>query len=998
MTKRLIEEWLPIAELGEESIRERRSMTALPPVNYLHVWWARRPLIASRAAVLASILPADIDRKKFMDVLGIHGDPLESRRRMDAAKRKGVRFDGDAYTYKRCFTYSPGSEEKKWVLHQSQRLGISAQPVILDPTAGGGSIPFESIRLGCDTLANDINPVAVFVQKATYEWPSKYGSDLLDEFERLTREFVRKREERVSQFFPQEPSEDCVATNYLWARTVRCPYCAGKVPLSPNWKLSVDGKGVRVVPHLGGGAGDSGRHCSFEIVANPREHSDATVKSGSAICPYSDCGRVIDGADIKSQARAGEMGDQLFAIAFKRKLPAEYTKTGKLKKAKWERGYRAPSAADDNSEFIETTLLDLMPEWEALDLVPSEDIPYGYETNVRWPLHLYGISKWSQFFAPRQLLCHGINVQIFRELLKNESPFTGEMPPVTRAALAYVALSMEKIVNRNSRGSTWIFQREVVAQFFQRHDYSLKWSYAEMSPLVAEFGGDWAFEQVAKCVKELIALLVERPPSGFSDAPLLSHSSIRDNSLSCGLTVSCGPGDSLGHVRDDSVDAIVLDPPYYNNVMYAELSDFFYVWLKRTAGMIFPELFSTPLTDKENEAVANPARHQGNKAAKLLAGIDYQRKMAEIFAECRRVLKSDGVMTLMFTHKATGAWDALTKGLIDAGFAITASWPINTEAEGSLHIKDKSAANSTIFLVCRPRPDQKQEDGVQYWEDLEPRVKAAVRQRIEQFQAGGIRGVDLYLSCFGPALEEFSLHWPIKRGQPKPMEEKTKKRGRAQLTLEELLEQDDPYAVSPEDALDAARREVKAWRMEKLTSGSRRAQLDPLTEWFVLAWDAFQAPQFPFDEALRLARVVGLDLDKDVVGVLAEKKTSDLILWDSSTRATKGKLGAPDGTKSWIDAIHHCAHRARSIDLNAAKQLLDDNGLANSPIFLTALEAVLEVLPLSARYTGFDPVKAAQPAASDFEALENLRRLALAEQVRAPKQLELVLAELAEAS
>ena len=221
--------------------------------------------------------------------------------------------------------------------------------------------------------------------------------------------------------------------------------------------------------------------------------------------------------------------------------------------------------------------------------------------------------------------------------------------------------------------------------------------------------------------------------------------------------------------------------------------------------------------------------------------------------------------------------------------------------------------------------------------------------------------------------------------------------GRVQLSLEELLEQDDPYAVSPEDALDAARREVKAWRMEKLTSGSRHAQLDPLTEWFVLAWDAFQAPQFPYDEALRLARVVGLDLDKDVVGVLAEKKASDLIIWDSSTRATKGKLGAPDGTKSWIDAIHHCAHRARSIDLNAAKQLLDDNGLANSADFLTAMEAVLEVLPLSARYTGFDPVKAAAPAASDFEALENLRRLALAEQVPAPKQLELVLAELAEA-
>jgi hypothetical protein len=589
-------------------------------------------------------------------------------------------------------------------------------------------------------------------------------------------------------------------------------------------------------------------------------------------------------------------------------------------------------------------------------------------------------------------------VEIFRELVNEESAKAGGLSDLRRAALGYVALAVDTLINYNSRSCRWDSTILRVRSVFDRHDFAFVASYAEMAALVAGLGYEWAFDKTRRCIGELIDLIV-LPDGSVADAgPLFSASaSTAQPSSTAPVVISCGSGDSLGHLVAGTVDAVVMDPPYYDNVMYAELSDFFYVWLKRTAGLLYPELFMAPLTDKDNEAVANPALHKGKKGAKALAGLDYQQKMAEIFAECRRVLKEDGVMTLMFTHKATGAWDALTKGLIDAGFAITASWPINTEAEGSLHIKDKSAANSTIFLVCRPRPEKKPEDGVQYWEDLEPRVKAAVRQRIEQFQAGGIRGVDLYLSCFGPALEEFSLHWPIKRGQPKPIEERTRKRGRAQLSLEELLEQDDPYAVSPEDALDAARREVKAWRLEKLTSGSRRAQLDPLTEWFVLAWDAFEAPQFPFDEALRLARVVGLDLDKDVVGVLAEKKASDLILWDSSTRATKGKLGAPDGTRSWIDAIHHCAHRARSIDLNAAKQLLDDNGLANSADFLTALEAVLEVLPLSARYTGFDPVKAAAPAASDFEALENLRRLALAEQVPAPKQLELVLAELAEA-
>ena len=173
------------------------------------------------------------------------------------------------------------------------------------------------------------------------------------------------------------------------------------------------------------------------------------------------------------------------------------------------------------------------------------------------------------------------------------------------------------------------------------------------------------------------------------------------------ITITCKPGDSLDHIEGASIDAVVMDPPYGANVMYAELSDFFYVWLKRTAGHVFPELFRRNLTDKEHEAVASAAKFQGTKGAAALAERDYQERMASIFAECRRVLKTDGIMTVMFTHKETSAWDALTKGLMEAGFMITASWPIDTEAEGSLHIKDKAAANSTIFLVCRPREPAK---------------------------------------------------------------------------------------------------------------------------------------------------------------------------------------------------------------------------------------------------------------------------------------------------
>jgi adenine-specific DNA methylase len=991
MTKRLIEEWLPIAELGEESMRERRSMTALPAVNYLHVWWARRPLVASRAAILASLLPSDADHKRFLHALGIHGDPVAAKKRIDKAKKSGENLGLNPYGYPRAFQYKPSKEDEAWLAEETQKLGIK-QPFVLDPTAGGGSIPFESLRLGCNTLANDLNPVAVLVQKATYEWPAKHGQALQEEFNRLTNRFLCLALPKYRGLYPDE-GDDKQVLGYVWARTIRCPYCAGKIPLSPNWKLAPDGTGIKLVPNLGSGLGDDSRHCSFEIVKSAREQSDGTAKGGSATCPFPDCARIVNGDQIKQFAQSDGMGEQLFAVVYKQQLPLEFTKSGKPKKHKWKQCYRAACIEDDNANFIKNRLAEKLPEWDALNLIPNERFPAV--SNDDRPIQ-YGMPMWRDLFSARQLLAHGISMEVFSNMLREEVEGQSQLSELKKAAFGYLAIAIDRLIDWNSRQSTWEQDKQRMAHTFSVHAYPVRWSFAEMPLLIAGGGYEWTFRQTSKCLGELIDLIGSGKGYLQESGPLFaSLEDVSPPEITEQLVVTCGPGDSLTHLKSGSVDVIVMDPPYYDKVMYAELSDFFYVWLKRTAGMILPELFFASLTDKENEAVASPALHSGKKGARTLAGIDYQAKMAEIFSECRRVLKDDGIMTVMFTHKATGAWDALAKGLIDACFSITASWPINTEAESSLHIKDKASASSTIFLVCRPRPAKQESDEIRYWEDLEPRVKAAVRRKVEQFQASGIRGVDLYLSCFGPALEEFSLHWPIKRGQPKSFEEKVKKRGRSQLTLEELLGQDDPYAVSPEDALDAARREVKAWRMEKLTSGSRRAQLDPLTEWFVLAWDAFQAPQFPYDEALRLARVVGLDLDKEVVCVLAEKKTSDLILWDSSTRATKGKLGSPDGTRSWIDAIHHCAHRARSIDLNSAKQLLDDNALANSADFLTAMEAVLEVLPLSARYTGFDPVKAAEPAASDFEALENLRRLALSEQVPAPKQLELVLAELA---
>jgi putative DNA methylase len=988
--RRLIEEWLPIGALGEESVRERRSMTALPPTYYLHVWWARRPLVASRAAVLASLLPADADHDKFLHAIGIHGDPVLTKRRIDAAKRTGEDLGLNPYGYSRAFQYTPDAKEK--AILSDAVGGEIINMRVLDPTAGGGSIPFEAERLGVRAFANDLNPVAALILHATIDYPSRHGMALVREFEELCKRFLVKTEPHYKGIFPPEP-EGTIVLGYLFARTVLCPYCDGLIPLSPNWRLSSDGTGVRLLPELKSGPLTPGRVCHFEVVSKPEESSEGTVNDGDARCPYPDCTRVVDGDEIKRQAQAGDMGEQLYTIVYKQRIETR-TKTGKVQE-KWVRGFRAPRDEDDNTAAIAGMLVQKLPEWQANDFVPTEEIDElsNYDRGHR----MYGAARWTDMFSPRQLFCHGTSVEVYRDLLEADYS-VGALTDLRKAAYVYLALSLDTLLNYGCRSCRWDVVTERIRSIFDRHGFALCWSYAEMAPLGTGRGYDWANEKTAKCIEELVALV--RPEEAVAakvEAKAKKRSAKGEELFFVDedatppaayvpppVTITCKSGDHLDHIEESTIDVVVMDPPYYDNVMYAELSDFFYVWLKRTAGYVEPTLFRRLLTDKDHEAVANPARFKGQKNAKVLAGRDYQERMAAIFTECRRALKPNGVLTLMFTHKATGAWDALTTGLMKAGFTITASWPINTEAEGSLHIKDKSAANSTIFLACRPRHKQSATGEKVYWEDVEPLVAKAVRDRVQKFQDAGISGVDLYLASFGPALEKFSEFWPLERGTPRPQDELAKKRKRqAELFPEEI----DPYAVTPEDALTAARREVKNWRLEQLTHRKARTDMDPVTAWFVLAWDAFEAPVFPYDEALRLARAVGVDLDKEIVGRLATKKGSDIVLLDCQQRAAKMFLGPADGSRAMLDVLHHAAHAARARSLEAARELLEKGGWLNDPAFHVALQAVLEVLPVSATFSKIELTPTLSGFGSDFEALENLRRLAFAEQVDEPTLL-----------
>ena len=924
--RRLIEEWLPINELSIEAIRES-PVSAMPAPNYLHVWWARRPLSVSRAAVAASLLPAFLGSEPFYDLMGTHPGIVEEQRKLDIAKGTGVKLK-EAYTRKRAFTHNLTDAEANW-LHDNL---AGPDPLVVDITAGGGSIPFEAGRLGLRSHANELNPVACLILRATCQWPQQYGYGLLDAYNGVSARFRERVRELLDGVYPKEPqpSEDPKAKKiettraqryvwaYLWARVVSCPSCKGQIPLSPNWRLTSGGTGIRLVPDTTSG------QCSFEIVNKVSDQSPGTVKDAIATCPYPTCGATTPRDYISQEAQAGRLGHQLYCIIYRDQWHT-LTKTGKpSKRPKTQRGFRIATPNDDNTDYILNKLAEMKPSWGAADILPFEAVPEGNKTEE--PLR-YGMPTWGEMFSPRQQLAHGYCVQAFRELV-DEDRANGVLNDTRKAAWCYVALALDKLINRNSLITRWDSGKDIVIGTFDSHDFGMKWSYSEMAVTIRGLGLEWTIGNVGKCIGELLGM------DGHTPAPDKGLA-LADSDQDCGPLavateeVTGESADFLLSLDDNSADAIVFDPPYYDNVSYAELSDFFYVWLKRTAGHVYPEWFTDYLTNKTNEAIASPARFRsgkgkGAKSVKDRAYEDYVERMRRIFAECRRIIKDDGIMTIMFTHKTTDAWDALTIGIIEAGFRITATWPVKTESDSSLAIRDKAAARSTILLACRPKTGQTV--GSSSWEQVEQEVVTTVRARLPHLEGYNLRPLDIYLASFGPALEVISNSWPIRRELANP------------------LRPNDPFGVTPNDALQVARREVFAARRRRISSLWANNPGDPLTEFYILSQDSAGSATIPFDEANMVARCIGLELGDDPAKQIYEKKGSNINLLTGTRRFEQGKISPNAPSLRNIDRAHTAIALAGNSDVNAAIDWCRMHGFDNDAPFKGTLEALLRVM------------------------------------------------------
>ena len=922
----LIDDWLPIAELSVESRRERGASSALPPLYFLHVWWARRPLTTSRAAVLGSLLPAwsqdwpeplrerffneDEYRKWFTHLLGIRGNPVEARRKLVNARQEGKRIP-NPYDGPRAFTLAADTEEIHTVRQLLKHRWGTKTPTVLDPTSGGGSIPFEAIRFGLPTLANELNAVASFVLESSLTLPARFGPDLADDIVHWGRIWTERVRKRLSDFFPQPPNQ--LVRTYLYARTVTCPETGKPVPLSPNWWLRRGKNPVaaRLIAEPGM------TECRFEIVEGKQidfDPSVGTVRRGTGRSPWT--GATIPGDHIKTEAQAGRMGSQMYAVA---------VKTGRKLQ------FRVPDQANlEAVQMAEEQLARVEHEWLHTDTIPDENIPPATKTAeaIR-----YGMNRWQEMFSPRQLLVLGTAVEELRHLHQELSE---QLQPAQAEAVAtYVAAAFNKMISYNSIGSSWHAGRAVIVPRFARHDFSFKWTFSEMNFAVSRLGLEWAVDQIKNAYQGIAKLLDPSRQVLFPDRPERAADLVKVyNRDAADLPL-----------EGNSVQAVVMDPPYYDNVQYAELSDFFYVWLKRTAGHLYPQFFSTELTEKATEAVMNPARFVefDRKNAKALAKADYEAKMTRIFAEAHRVLTDDGVLNVMFNHKKTEAWDTLGQSLIEAGFRIESSWPVHTESEHSLHQARKAAAASTILLTCHKRaPNPKPA----WWDDLKAQVRRTARHSAERFRKEGVDGVDLYISTFGPALSVISRHWPV-------------------FTSEVDLATGEPRRLRPEEALDLARREVADLRLRGMLLG-RRVEFDPVTDWYLLAWDSFRAVEFPYDDARKLALALGVDLARDLRRLrLVTKKQSTVVLQDPVQRRRTG-LADTEATEfeRLIDAAHALMVTYREDGTAGAERFLERTRLGADTRFHSLMQALVNAVPRT-RIKG----RFARPEAEDLDGL-----------------------------
>lgn len=984
---RIIEQDFPLLETSLDSVHEKNVRHG--HISTLHIWPARRPLAASRAALITTLLPDPGDKERRDEILRrLAGriQKVEKRKVMPSGYRGTVTEEqtiGGILHWGR-----ESGPDLDWFRRQIREAYGGRAPKVMDPFAGGGAIPLEAMRLGCDVTAVDINPVAWFIEKCTLEYPQRLAGQTrpLPDFARkapglmeaffkqqgLKGAMLRTQMERLGlgvnqapmleglpvdeasfeadlawhvrawgiwvlerawrdleRFYPEVDGKPTVA--YLWARTVTCSNCHATVPLlKTRWLCKKDKKRVRLTAECN--ADRTG--VVFGVQSNvpvegansaQRREADKRLGSGTMSRAGVTC-RCCQTVMNMEYLRHQGLSQNVGAVM-----------TAVVVDGPNGKEYRLPTEQEILLAGEAAAQLDDV--FAAIPYgIPKEQTPgpAGSKMNS-CSLRLYGVLAWKDMFPPRQLLVLGTFVRAIRDA--HEELKAGSYPADWREALvAYLAASLDRMADRMSSNTTWDNTRDGLSHVFQRFALPVVWDFGEASPF-AEAGGGFA-QQV-----DWIARVIENTaPALAGQAEVLNQSATEP--------------------LKDEFDVVITDPPYYDAISYSDMMDFFYVWLRRVLHGLSPEIdraFAEPLGPKwdedrqDGELIDNPTWFQGDKTRSRMV---YENGMERAFRACHTALKPEGRLVVVFAHKNPEAWEALVGAIIRAGFVVDASWPIQTEMGNRMRAQSSAALSSSVWLVCKKRP----EDTRPGWdnrvlEDMQTRIT----KRLHAFWDDGIHGPDFVWAATGPALEAYS-RFPAVRKADVPGEV---------MTVREFL--------------GHVRRLVVDFAVGRvLRAGEETAEdLDPATNYYLLHRNDFALEDAPVGACILYALSCGTELshlqdldllavsrgkepadegDTDVDGDLVAESAVDydaamdgeeigpttgtmrkLKDWTKRKRQLMGYQALRGGPVPLIDQAHRLMHLWRAGNQFDVNLYLDDRNLWNNGLFHKVLQAVREL-------------------------------------------------------
>jgi adenine-specific DNA methylase len=711
--KRLAEVDFPLAAVNAACIEENNRKTRADSghIALLHSWWARRPLSACRSLLLTLLLPDPCDphcpdefRTAARKILGSsETGTVGSKNLNDDIGLRQALFDFVAKIAPWDSVQVAGLLSTAHALIQA---AYDTEPHVLDPFSGGGSIPLESQRLGCDVTAADLNPVAWLLLKIALEWCVRKGPALAVFFGKWSDWVLKETEKRLAEYYPVD-SRGRKPLAYLWTRTVKCEAsgCGVTIPLIRGLCLSKSNKRRKAL-RIKYREGKSEPAFEIYVPQNDNEIGSGTVAGMNAACPNPKCHAVTRRERVQAQLRDKQGGTAdaiLFAV-----VRSNPDGTGK--------DYYAPTRED-----IEA----FNKAMEKVKSIHIEMPAFPQNDTRAFPPSPYGIKTWSDLFAPRQKLSRWIIHEVIEDALKNAAKKTTDKDLLSAlAACLYAAFSD----NSQYHTSLCVWLSEGVKSIYiQGSGIPFRADFVESYPLSSNCDGlQYSIRSIQSALNKLTSN--EFKPT----VPFLAN--VLDSIL-----------------PDESVDVVFTDPPYADQIPYAHLSDFFYGLLRLGLKNRLPQSFTSPETEKARELTENRAVNAGGVHDRQW----YENSMRDAFIRMKQTIQKDGIAAFVFAHKETDRWEALVSALVQAGWCVTGSWPIATERRQRMRGQGYAALETSVHLVCRPRSEVAP---VGDWGIVLNELPKRVGDWMERLQGEGIRGADLVFACIGPALEVFSCY------------------------------------------------------------------------------------------------------------------------------------------------------------------------------------------------------------------------------------------------